>query len=402
MSESSTVVGFRSTREVLCGLVRPLYLPSAVYSVGVGAAIPAQVTVGLDVGLTASVVALLVACSGAAMIAGTWWAGTVVERFGERSALAGATALAVLSVVGLGVTLWTTSGGAVVAYVVALFGFNLSDGVWGVARQELMAQWVPPDARGRAVNTYGASQRVGRLFGPFLGAGLIVLVGPVGGFYVFALGAVAGCVVLLTAPVPPGVAPVAPASSRGGRMPSGVWRALWIVGLGVLALNVVRSHQEVLLPLWAAEEAGLDPARVSMAIGVSMALELVLFYPAGWVLDRYGVLPVLCTCLLALSGGFALLLVPGAFWPAAVVIGLGGGIGSGIVKTTGLQLAPEVGRPRFLGRWSALASAGVVVGPLMVAVAGRWSLGSAVAVSVTVGVVGAAWLATTSRELLRR
>lgn len=126
MSESSTVVGFRSTREVLCGLVRPLYLPSAVYSVGVGAAIPAQVTVGLDVGLTASVVALLVACSGAAMIAGTWWAGTVVERFGERSALAGATALAVLSVVGLGVTLWTTSGGAVVAYVVALFGFNLS------------------------------------------------------------------------------------------------------------------------------------------------------------------------------------------------------------------------------------------------------------------------------------
>lgn len=253
-----------SARAVMQRLVRPLNLPSAVYSVGVGAAILAQVLVGLAVGLSPSTVALVMALSGVVMVLGTWGSGAVVERLGERRALALATVTGIAPAV------------------------------------ELCAQ------------------------------------------------------------------------------------------------------QEVLLPLWAAREEGLSPEMVSTAMGVSLALEMVLFYPAGAVLDRIGSLPVVCGCLAVMTTGFALLLVPGAFWPAIVLIGLGGGIGSGIVKTIELQLAPARGRPRFLARWSALAAAGAIGGPLLVALAGSVSITAAVRATVAAGVTGTIWLAAQGRPHLGR
>lgn len=418
-----------SARAVIGRLVRPLYLPSALYSVGTGAAIPAQVLVGLSIGLDAGAVALALTLSGVVMVAGTAATGPVVERWGERAALVGSTAAAVLAVAALVVAV-AAGTGQLPAYLVALAVFNLTDGVWGVARQELMAQWIPAAVRGRAVNTYGASQRVGRLVGPFVAGALILAVGPVAGFVVFAVAAVIGCVAILTAPAPVAPAPDGPlpqplpeagrapetaaaaaASSSvpsatpsrpagHPRIPAGVWAGFWVVGLSVLALSVLRINQEVLLPLWAAGVVHLPDARVSFAMGVWMALELALFLPAGAALDRWGPLPVALTCLVGLTAGFALLLVPGGFWPAIVVLGLAGGTGSGIVKTLGLILAPAVGRPRFLGRWMALATVGTVVAPGLVALTQRASLTASVLVTVAVGLAGALWLATAGRRYL--
>lgn len=416
-----------SARAVIGRLMRPLYVPSALYSVGTGAAIPAQVLVGLAVGLDAGQVAWALTASGVVMVTGTAATGSVVERWGERAALVGSTAVAVLCAAAL-VLAVATGRGEVPAYLLVLAVFNLTDGVWGVARQELMAQWIPPAVRGRAVNTYGASQRVGRLVGPFLAGGLILWVGPVAGFVVFALAAVVACTAILAAPVPAGVegrgaaatapapgaaATATPASDRPDtdaappgtpparpRIPSEVWAGFWAVGLAVVALNLLRADQEVLLPLWAANVERLTDARVSFAMGVWMVLELVLFLPAGWVLDRWGTLPVALTCLVGLTAGFALLLLPGGFWPAVVLLGLAGGTGSGIVKTLGLVLAPEVGRPRFLGRWMALATSGMVLAPGLVAVTQQVSLTASVVVAVAVGVAGALWLAVVGPRYL--
>ncbi|CAM4045248.1 MFS transporter [Janibacter anophelis] len=390
---------------VLRGLVRPLYLPSALYSVGVGAAIPAQVLVGLEVGLAAATVALVIAGSGVALIAGTWWGGPVVERLGERRALVVATVAGVLPVILLAGVLAAGLPGAGIAYALTLAAFNFCDGVWAVARQELMAVWVPAQVRGRAVNTYGASQRAGRLVGPFIAAVLIVAIGPIGGFVVFAVAVTIGLVALLAADEPAHMGESAPPTSGvSGDVRADVLAstrsAFWVVGLGILALAIVRAQQEVLLPLWASSAVGLTAATVSVAMGLSLALEMVLFYPAGWVLDRYGSLPVVVACLVVLSAGFALLALPGLFWVGLCLIGLGGGIGSGIVKTIGLQLAPRVGRPRFLGRWQALASAGAVLGPLVVAATGTVSLDIAVWATVVVGLSGAVWLATAGRRHL--
>lgn len=390
-----------SARAVIGRLMRPLYLPSAVYSVGVGAAIPAQVLMGLAVGLDAGQVAVALAASGVVMVGGTALAGGVVERRGERAAIVGATVLSVLAVALL-VAAVALDRGQLPAYLVVLAVFNLTDGVWSVARQELMARWIPAAVRGRAVNTYGAAQRAGRLVGPFVGGALILLIGPVAGFVVFAVAAVAGCVVLLTAPGPRRVDEDARADTTVGRprIPAQVWAGFWVVGASMLALVVLRANQEVLLPLWGAEVVGLQDAHVSFAMGLCMALELVLFLPAGYALDRWGVLPVGLTCLPGLTAGFGLLLVPGGFWPAIVLIGLAGGTGSGLVKTVGLVLAPSVGRPRFLGRWMALTTVGAVVAPLLVAVTQPVSLAASVLAVVVLGVAGAAWLSLRGRQFL--
>lgn len=393
-----------SARAVIGRLVRPLYLPSALYSVGTGAAVPAQVLVGLAVGLDAGQVAWAMVFSGVVMVVGTAATGGVVERWGERAALVGSTTVAVLSV-GLLCLVAGSGRMELPAYLLALAVFNLTDGVWGVARQELMAQWIPAAVRGRAVNTYGASQRVGRFIGPFVAGGLIGLTGPVAGFVVFAVAAVVGCAALLTAPAPEAVtggsaAPAGPAGPARPHIPSEVWAGFWVVGLSVVVLAVLRADQEVLLPLWAAEVEHLTAARVSFAMGTWMVLELALFLPAGAALDRWGALPVALTCLLGLTAGFSLLLVPGGFWPAVVLLGLAGGTGSGLVKTLGLVLAPEVGRPRFLGRWMALSTVGMVVAPALVAVTQQVSLTASVAVTVVLGLAGALWLAVAGRRHL--
>ena len=170
---------------------------------------------------------------------------------------------------------------------------------------------------------------------------------------------------------------------------------LLTVGVGVLAIGLARSSRVVVVPLWA-ESVGLSAAQTSLVFGVAGLVEVLLFYPAGSLMDRRGrvwvALPV--TVLL----GLGLLVLPltttlASVGAVAVVMAVGNGLGSGIVMTLGADAAPRAGRAPFLGLWRLLSLVGhngasVVVGALT-AVA---SIGVA---SVSVGVltlVGGAWL----------
>ena len=62
---------------------------------------------------------------------------------------------------------------------------------------------------------------------------------------------------------------------------------LLTVGLGVLAIGLARSSRVVVVPLWA-EHVGLDAAQTSLVFAAAAFVEVVLFYPAGTVMDRHG------------------------------------------------------------------------------------------------------------------
>ena len=49
---------------------------------------------------------------------------------------------------------------------------------------------------------------------------------------------------------------------------------------------------EAVVPLWA-DHIGLDAALVAVIFGISSAMDMVLFYPAGSASDRFGRKPVL-------------------------------------------------------------------------------------------------------------
>ena len=82
---------------------------------------------------------------------------------------------------------------------------------------------------------------------------------------------------------------------------------------------------------------------------------MLLFYPAGSVMDRFGRVWVAVPCVVVLGVGMialplthSALAVDGCRRSSAAV---GNGMGSGIVMTLGADSAPAVGRSQFLGGW---------------------------------------------------
>ena len=168
------------------------------------------------------------------------------------------------------------------------------------------------------------------------------------------------------------------------------------LGFGVLLVGAARASRQVVVPLWA-EQLGLSPAATSLVFGVSGAVDMLLFYPAGHVMDRYGRAFIAVPSMVVL--GVAHLLLPLAtevrgLLVAAVLMGLGNGMGSGLVMTLGADASPAVGRSQFLGAWRLCADAGNAAGPLAVsAVAAASALTPAVLVMGGVSFVAAAVLA---------
>jgi MFS family permease len=163
----------------------------------------------------------------------------------------------------------------------------------------------------------------------------------------------------------------------------------------VLAVASARAARNAIVPLWA-EAIGLDATSTSIVFGLSGAADMLLFYPAGWAMDRFGRVHVAVPSMLVLGLGMLLVPLASSFWGLVVVatiLGVGNGIGSGILMTLGADASPEVGRAQFLGGWRLMGDVGWAGGPALVsAVAVLASLGTA---SVAMGLLawaGAVWL----------
>ena len=83
-------------------------------------------------------------------------------------------------------------------------------------------------------------------------------------------------------------------------------QVLLTLGIAVLMVGAVRGSRQTVLPLWS-EHLGLSPATTSIVFGISGAADMLLFYPAGLLMDRRGRLWTAVPSMLVLGVGFALL-----------------------------------------------------------------------------------------------
>ena len=146
-----------------------------------------------------------------------------------------------------------------------------------------------------------------------------------------------------------------------------------------------------------AAHSGITTAN-SIIYGIAGLIDVATFYPAGKVMDAYGRRWVAVPSAAVLGVSFVVMPFTHAVATltlAAMIMGFGNGIGSGIVMTLSADVSPEIGRPTFLGLWRELADAGTGIGPLILsgvtAVAG---LASGINVSGLVGFAAAAVLWT--------
>jgi MFS family permease len=331
---------------------------------------------------------VVVGLLGVGLVVGDLPAGALTARFGERQALllASLGEAVAFAAAGLAATL--------AALAVAVFAAGLTQSVFGLARHSFLIETVPAPMRARALSTLGGVHRIGMLVGPFVGAAVVSRWG------LSAAYAVAAAAGVLAAGLVASVRDLDALSRRrppgGAGQPSVATvlvahrRLLTTLGVGVLAVAATRAARNAVLPLWA-ERIGLDPAATSLVFGISGALDVLLFYPAGWVMDRWGRVTVAVPSMLVLGLGLALVPWAGSFWAlvaVAGVLGVGNGIGAGILLTLGADAAPVQGRAQFLSGWRLMMDVGNAAGPALVSlVTVLASLGAA---SVALG--GLAWL----------
>lgn len=402
------------------------YGPTVLSSIGTGAVLPVLALTARDLGASVGTAAVIVSLLGTGMLVGDLPAGALAARFGERRALLAASLAEAVGMAAAGLAPSVLTLGS------AVLALGLAGSVFGLARHAYLTEAVAPSLRARALSTLGGVHRVGIFVGPFLGAAVLGWWGNIGPYAVGAAAALAAAA-LVSVTTDLAVRDAAHQAQRatgarvtraradaGGSGAGGVSagagradqvgrperltvmsvlrthrRVLTTLGVGVLAVAATRAARNAIVPLWA-EAIGLDATSTSIVFGLSGAADMLLFYPAGWAMDRFGRVHVAVPSMLVLGLGMVLIPFASTFWAlvvVATVLGIGNGIGSGILMTLGADASPQVGRAQFLGGWRLMGDVGWAGGPALVsAVAVFGSLGTAAVAMGVVAWVGAAWL----------
>lgn len=345
-------------------LALSVYLPTLLAEIGIGATLPLFALSALALGEPAAVASIAVAVYSGGRMAGSALGGVLATRRGPIP-----TTFAAYTVLASGAVLSATAVHlSMLALGVAIIG--IGHGGVHVARQAHIDAVAPLRIRARSLTTLAGIWRIGNFVGPFVGAAIIHASG-LPAAYVFA--AVMVCLGILslvfTAPRHLSI----PRSQRARVRVVEVLRpqlgVLSTLGVGVLLMGALRQARVVVIPLWAVH-IGMSDSGASLVFGLATAIDMAMFIPAGYVMDRFGRVWTAVPSAMALGVGAAMLPFtssPGQVAVAALVIGCGHGWGSGIVMTLGADAAPEQGKAVFLGAWSILQDAGGLLGPVIVA-----------------------------------
>ena len=382
--------------------------PTLLFGIGQGAILPVVALSARDLGASVAVAALIVTLIGL----GSWFfnlpASLVTLRFGERWSIVGAAVAAGLALAAAAASSALALNGLwLLAAAMAVVG--MSGAVFGLARQKYLTEAVPVAFRARALSTLGGVNRIGVFIGPFAGAAVMQFLGLAGAYWVGVVAMAAAALLSLT--IPDLTTPELRSGGDAGPQPTlrsvaashaGVFLSL---GTGILLLSALRSSRQVVIPLWS-DHLGMDATSASLIYGLSGAIDMLVFYPAGKLMDRKGRQWVAVPSTLLM--GTALLLIPltGSFVGlllAALLIGFGNGISSGLVMTLGADFSPDRGRGQFLGLWRFMADAGSTGGPVLLSgVTALAALGPGISATGLLGFAAAAVFAVVIPRLKHR
>lgn len=367
-------------------LAVPAYGPSLLFGLAEGAILPVVTLTALDLGASVPVAALMVMLTYVSSLICNVPGSVITHRTGERKAIVGAAVLGALS----GVICW----GATQLWhlVVGVLVFGAAASVFMLARQKYLTEAVPVAYRARALSTLGGVMRVGVFAGPFLGAVAISQWGLRSAYLICAVALALAGVLGASLPDLEVTEAVAHAKVTVRDVLHHHARVFATVGLGVVLISAVRASRQAVIPLWA-EHLGLSAGHASIVYGIAGGVDMLVFYPAGKVMDVRGRRWVTVPSMVVM--GLSLLAIPltsGAVSLTVVscILGFGNGIGAGMVMTLGADYSPDIGRAQFLGIWRELSDLGAVGGPaLLSGVTAAVALGPAIAATGVVGLVAA-------------
>jgi len=383
-------------------LVLSIYLPAFLMSMCQGIALLVIPLYALDLGANAGITALVFSLRGLGNVVFDVPAGTFATRLGDKSTMLIGIAIMMAGALLAG----SISSPLELAFCSFLFGGAMA--TWLVGRLTYISDSVDAEHRGKAIATMAGLQRLGAFIGPVL-TGILITQGSY--FLTFACMSILALVTLIL------VLLFVPASKKHRTMahepilrslPNMIRQHAGIfatAGLAMFMLTIIRACRQLLIPIWG-NSLGLDAATIGYIAGASSAVDMCLFPIAGIILDRYGRKPAALSCLFFLTAGIVTIPLSDSALTlalAAMLVGFGNGLGSGINMTLGADLSPADRRGEFIGVWRVMGDTGAFGGPMIVgALIEALSLTASFAFLSITGIAGMLIMALLVKETLPR
>lgn len=375
-------------RDVVLGAL----VPAFIFSVGIGALLPIIAPFAVEQGASLATAGVIAAMLPVGQILADLPAGSLAAKIGDRPAMIVAGSLAGIGFLAAALAPSLITLGAAILLVGA------ANAVFHLARHSYLTEVTPAAQRARVLSTLGGVHRIGQFAGPFLGAAVIHFGGMWLVFVMAALTATAATVtVWLARPAEKKVEtePLAEqvVKARFWKVLGQHRRMLLTLGSVGMMVGTIRGARQQVIPLWG-QYIELDPSTISLLFGLAGGIDMLLFYPAGKVMDKLGRLWVGVPAMILLGAAMALFPLTSTTTGMAVVamfLGFANGWGSGIMMTIASDVSPLSGRPQFLGIWRLLSDLGTGAGPLILSAgAALGSLAAGVWAAATIGPLAAA------------
>lgn len=368
----------------------PAFGPTVLFGLSNGAVLPVIALTARDLGASPAMAGVVVALIGLGSLTGNIPAALLTSRIGERKALIGAS---VLTIVALLLCVFARHP-ALLALGTLMIG--LATSVFYLARQTFLIEAVPFELRARALSTLGGTHRIGMFAGPFASAAAMHFMGMAGAYWVAIIAMIGAGTLSFSVPefeLTPDKGAGLAIKPKMATMAVTHAKVYLTLGVGILLISAMRAARQIVIPLWA-DSIGLSPTATALIFGVTSAVDMLMFYPAGKIMDEYGRLWVALPCTLLM--GLALALMPlttslAPFVMASMLLGFGNGFGSGIAMTLGADASPPTGRTEFLGIWRLISDVGTSAGPFLLSgMTALVSLGAGIVVTGSFGFLAAA------------
>ena len=343
-----------------------LYLPSILLSFCGSLIVPIMPLLALEMVDTYAMVGVALAASGIGTLVSDVPAGLAIKRFGHKKTM----------VLGACLILFAAARMFQVQSITELFFLRLITGMglalWTISRHTYMIQLFSSERRGRGSALVGGIGRLTSFAGPFVGGLIGESYGLRAPFLIYSIMTLTALIMVILW-VPPGQRAAGHSSAEQPARLADVLRERYGIllrtGPAFFCVSIIRSARDVIIPLYAAETLGLTASWIGVVTSISYGADLIMVYPAGLIMDRFGRKHASVPCFLI--QGMAMALLPladslGILLSVAIVIGLGNGLGAGAMIALGADTAPKEGAGMFLGVWRFIGDSGGAAAPLAV------------------------------------
>jgi len=352
-------------------LMLPIYIPSVILAFSQGVLIPILPLYVNSFDVSYGLIGIVLASIGLGTAVGNIPAGMLLSRMSQRTVMLMALSVLAFSLLAMS---WAQS-----VYELILYGLlhGVGTALWNISRYLYITNAVVSQGRGRAIASFGGVTRIGTFLGPFVGGYIAVRYGLRAPFVLCSVVAILGIAfpwfyVTNLKPVK---------NEQEG--PVDRWQSLrqfrdaivetkqhlLTAGTGQLMAQMIREGRRFIVPLYAADVLGLDPQQIGLIVGLSSAIDMAMFYPAGLIMDGWGRKFAYVPCFLLQGIGMALIPFTDSFSGlllATLLIGFGNGLGSGSMMTLGADLAPKTNVSEFLSVWRLIGDVGRTTSPIVI------------------------------------